>query len=234
MGGGSPHKLFDIPVDLITPIPSHLLYKEPSLPHHSVKTTVPNLTATTLANTLLLAPFENTHSGHVGIDQRGIFGYSYPDVSIIDKSGAFTEAFSLSKQPLVDSTPFGSPNDVSSVPICFSATPKPTSSPSSRRNKKPHNLPHNRLGLLPLSPSKSPLLGHPPKTNKRKNLFSGTYAFSGKQARGEEGSPNLGKLCIENIEKESGALEALPILVGDGASTNEISALPMDQERRMP
>ena len=197
------------------------------------KKTVSNPTTPTLANLWPLSHSEYSRSGQVGVNQRGIFGYSCPDVPNINKNGSMT-AFPPSKQSVVDYNHFGSPNATSFAPICFSAEPKTTPSTSSRRKKKSHQFPQNNVGPLSLSPSKSPLLGHPSTTNKRKNFFSGSYAFSGKQARGEKGNPIYGKLCIENIEKESGALEALPILVGNGASTNEISALPVDQERRTP
>ena len=134
----------------------------------------------------------------------------------------------------MDSTHFGSLNDLSDVPIYFLAEPKTNSSPPSKRKKKPHNLPLKKFGLLSHSPSKVLLLGSPAFTNKHKNLFSGSYAFPGKQRRRENGTTKDGKLCIENIEKESDALDALPCLVGNGAFTKEISVLPVEQEHRTP
>ena len=232
--GWVPTKLFNVPLTFISPNSSPFLNEEPFSSLPSDKASNPHPNATTFSNLLLLSSFKNIQPGHEGAAQKGFFGYNCLDTSNNVISGDPIVVLTVARQSVVDLPPFGSLSNVPSDPICFSAAPKKNPSPSSRRKKKSHNLPQRKLGPLSISPSKSLLLGRLPKTNKRKNLFSGSYAFSRKQRKGGKGISKDEKLCIENIEKISSALEALPSQVGNGVCTKEISALPVDQKRRTP
>ncbi|KAL5543271.1 hypothetical protein UlMin_010981 [Ulmus minor] len=216
MGGGS-QVLYDVPLALDSTY---------SIPSSTVAITRDS--GSFPACKAALSPNNDSISGQLNIVQGGIFGYICLDTTTKANFEQADYVFPLSKHSLVGSPTFGPLEKASSDPICFSAVSKTLSPPSSKRKKKSHNYSHKKSGLIALSPSKAPFLGRPPNMNKRKNSFSGLYAFSGKQSRGESGARKAGKLCIENLEKESGALEALPLLVGNRAFTNEISGLGND------
>ena len=183
MGGGSKPRLFEVPVTLITPNCSLSLNKE-LLSSSSFDFALESCHLVSPPNfPAALSSFNKGQLDHVGIDQDSNLGYSCPDTS----SPLFV-SFKVPKQPVGNSPPFGSPSHVTSPPFCFTTTSKVNSSSSSRRKKKSHNFPLSKLGPLSISPSKSLLLGRLANSNKRKNIFSGSYAFSGKQRK--EGGRN--------------------------------------------
>ena len=100
MGGGSLYQLYDVPVHAFNPTSSHSMHIEPFSLLSTGKDTVTNPTTNTLANKCPLPLPENSRSGHVGVNQKGIFGYSCPDDHDINKSKFMTDAIPPSKQSI--------------------------------------------------------------------------------------------------------------------------------------